>query len=252
MKKFFKSQDYGRPIYKHKDLSVYRTDQFNFYRCIEFQDGFYDKTVSELHSGNLRICTGRYAKLFAGQKLSYWANSPQTARAEIKKHGATNDILTFWAYDDASSTFPTLASQDYLTIIDGRESGIQELIDKVEEDIQLNEDEQKILQAILEEKPDCLSFDSHAAKNGENFLFFEKGFKKLAIREANLRLGNRKSKNHACICCATTCDYDPCIESYGKCFLPIAKTKMLNSYLNSDEYKQREEVCRESLKRLRE
>ena len=33
--KTFKSQDYGRPIYKHMDLPVYITDEFDFYRCVE-------------------------------------------------------------------------------------------------------------------------------------------------------------------------------------------------------------------------
>ena len=32
----FISQDYGRPIYKHKNLPVYITDEFDFFRCVEF------------------------------------------------------------------------------------------------------------------------------------------------------------------------------------------------------------------------
>lgn len=95
----FISQSYGRPTYKHKELPVYITDEFNFFRCVEFNDEFYGKTASALFNGNLRTCSGRYAKLFPNQKLSYWANSPTTARAEIKKHGAGKNILTFWAYD---------------------------------------------------------------------------------------------------------------------------------------------------------
>lgn len=96
----FISQSYGRPIYKHEQLSVYITDEFNFFRCVEFKADFYGKTASTLFNGNLRICseTNRYAKLFPNQKLSYWADSPDTARAEIKKHGAGSNILTFWAY----------------------------------------------------------------------------------------------------------------------------------------------------------
>ena len=39
----FISQDYGRPIYKHKDLPVYITDEFDFYRCVEFNNEFYGK-----------------------------------------------------------------------------------------------------------------------------------------------------------------------------------------------------------------
>lgn len=62
------------------------------------------KTVSELHRGNLRVSRkdNRYSNIFPGQKLSYWADSPQTARAEVKKWEAGNDLLTFWAYDDGS------------------------------------------------------------------------------------------------------------------------------------------------------
>ena len=39
----FISQDYGRPIYKHKDLPVYITDEFDFFRCVEFNNEFYEK-----------------------------------------------------------------------------------------------------------------------------------------------------------------------------------------------------------------
>ena len=80
----FKSQDYGRPIYKHIKLPIYITDEFRFFRCVEFNPDFYGKTASTLFNGNLRICSGRYSKLFPNQKLSYWADSPETARAEIK------------------------------------------------------------------------------------------------------------------------------------------------------------------------
>ena len=116
----FISQDYGRPIYKHKELPVYITDEFDFFRCVEFKDDFYRKTASSLFNDNLRECTGRYSNLFPNQRLSYWADSAATARAEIKKHGAGNNILTFWAYDDGTSTFPTLPDQSPLVIIDGR------------------------------------------------------------------------------------------------------------------------------------
>ena len=54
--KTFKSQDYGRPIYKHINLPVYITDEFDFYRCVEFNSSFYGKTASTLFNGNLRIC----------------------------------------------------------------------------------------------------------------------------------------------------------------------------------------------------
>lgn len=55
----FISQNYDRPIFKLKDLPVYETDEFDFYRCVEFKDDFYGKTASSLFNGNLRECTGK-------------------------------------------------------------------------------------------------------------------------------------------------------------------------------------------------
>lgn len=42
---FFKSQDYGIPILKHRTLPVYITEQFDFYRCVEFNNNFYKKML---------------------------------------------------------------------------------------------------------------------------------------------------------------------------------------------------------------
>lgn len=232
----FISQDYGRPIYKHEALPVYITDEFDFFRCVEFREEFYGKTVSCLFNGNLRECTGRYSKLFPDQKLSYWADSADTARAEIKKHGAGNNILTFWAYDDATSTFPTLPEQAPLIIIDGRKCGVQELIDKADNNTQLTKAEREYLASLLNTNPDCLVFDSHAKEGGENFIFFEKGFRKLSLRELRIRFGRKDGGSHNRIVCADTCDYVPFIESYGKCLMPKAKIVMDQSYLQSGEY----------------
>lgn len=242
----FISQDYGRPIYKHKDLPVYITDEFDFFRCVEFNSEFYGKTVSTLFNGNLRKCTGRYSKLFPDQKLSYWADSPITARAEIKKHGAGNNILTFWAYDDGTSTFPTLQKQEPLKIIDGRKCGVQDLLDKADNGIQLTKTEQDYMASLLAQKPDCLAFDSHAKKGGENFIFFEKGFQKLSLRQLRLRFGKRDGGNHNLIVCADTCDYAPHIESYGQYFMPKAKVAMEQAYLESNEYILRKQMLEES------
>lgn len=236
---FFKSQDYGIPILKHRTLPVYMAGQFNFYRCVEFNNNLYEKTVSQLHHGNLRISSGRYTRLFPGQKISYWADSPQTAKAEIEKHGANKDILTFWAYDDATSTFPTRFERLPLKIVDGRKCGIQELIDKIEENQAISSCEEKLRDSILAENPDCLVYDSHARKGGENYIFFERGFAKLSLREVTLRLGSRPSKNCKTITCALGSDYYPVLESYGNYFLPIAKEKEDPAYLSSDEY-----ICR--------
>lgn len=173
----FISQSYGRPTYKHKELPVYITDEFNFFRCVEFNDEFYGKTASALFNGNLRTCSGRYAKLFPNQKLSYWANSPTTARAEIKKHGAGKNILTFWAYDDRTSTFPILQNEEPLIIIDGRKTGVQELIDKADKEKELSNAEQSYINDLMAQEPDCLAYDSHAKSGGENFIFLKRDLK---------------------------------------------------------------------------
>lgn len=250
----FISQSYGRPIYKHEQLSVYITDEFNFFRCVEFKADFYGKTASTLFNGNLRICseTNRYAKLFPNQKLSYWADSPDTARAEIKKHGAGSNILTFWAYDDGASTFPILQNEELLTIIDGRKTGVQELIDKADKKIELSNSEQNYINDLMAQEPDCLAYDSHAKNGGENFIFFEKGFKKLALRQLQLRFSKNNGGNVNRIVCADTSDYIPFIESYGMCFQPKVRVKMGKSYLLSDEYLQRKEVYEKFCQKVRE
>lgn len=250
----FISQSYGRPIYKHEQLLVYITDEFNFFRCVEFKADFYGKTASTLFNGNLRICseTNRYAKLFPNQKLSYWADSPDTARAEIKKHGAGSNILTFWAYDDGASTFPILQNEELLTIIDGRKTGVQELIDKADKKIELSNSEQNYINDLMAQEPDCLAYDSHAKNGGENFIFFEKGFKKLALRQLQLRFSKNNGGNVNRIVCADTSDYIPFIESYGMCFQPKVRVKMDKSYLLSDEYLQRKEVYEKFCQKVRE
>lgn len=248
----FISQSYVRPTYKHKELSVYITDEFNFFRCVEFNDEFYGKTASALFNGNLRTCSGRYAKLFPNQKLSYWADNPTTARAEIKKHGAGKNILTFWAYDDRTSTFPILQNEEPLIIIDGRKTGVQELIDKADKEKELSNAEQSYINDLMAQEPDCLAYDSHAKSGGENFIFFEKGFKKLALRQLQLRLGENNGGNVNRIVCADTSDYLPFIENYGMYFQPKTQVKMDKSYLLSDEYLQHKEVYRKSCQKVRE
>lgn len=111
MSGFYSNHYLSIPIYKHDSLPIVETGEFDFYRCVPFQDSFYGKTVSELHTGNLRMSNGRYSKLFPGEKVSYWASDSKTARAEVKKHGANNNLLTFFAYDDATASFPTLSKE---------------------------------------------------------------------------------------------------------------------------------------------
>ncbi len=238
---FFPNQDFGRKIYKHNKLPVYRTDEFNFFRCIEFDENFYGKNVYELNEGNLRIPYNgsRYSSLFPKQKLSYWADSVETARKEIKRHGASNNIITFWSYDDATSTFPILGNDEKLIIIDGRDVGFHRILQKNEENIELNLEEKNIIKDIIDCNPDCLAYNSVSNPGAVNYIFFEKGFRKLAIREVRLRLGSKQGKNQNRIVLAATSDYNPFPESYGKYFLPIAKTGFDKTYLDTDDYKKK-------------
>lgn len=104
----FQAQGYfGRTQYL-PEIPVACSQEFDFYRCVEFSHSMYGKTVSELHAGNLRLPSGgRYSSVFGNQRLSYWSSSAETAKAEIRKHGASSDVILFKAYDDATSTWPT-------------------------------------------------------------------------------------------------------------------------------------------------
>lgn len=234
--KVFKAQSYNQPTLKHESLPIFCTKEFDFYRCVEFKNDFYGKTASELFNGNLRECTGRYSALFPGQRLSYWADSPDTARAEIKKHGSGCDILTFWAYDDSSSFMPCMGNNEMLYIVDGRKCGIQKLIDKIDNNEELSLDERRMMDEILKEPIDCIVYDSHAKAGGENFIFLEKGFKKLALRELKLRFGRQNGGGHNVICCAVTGDYVPYLKGYGDYFVSKCKVEHNLDYIKTEEY----------------
>ncbi len=254
MEGLYSNQGYGRNIYKHISLPVYVTDEFDFYRCIKFDDFFYGKTVSELHRGNLRASSSdnRYSSLFPEKKISYWADSIETARAEAKYHGSGNSIITFCAYDDNTSTFPTIENDEPLIIIDGRNVEFAKILEKVERKMELNERDKSIIDSIKELNPDCLAYESLRSKDGINFMFFEKGFNKLSIKEVKLRLNNCGKVNTAAIACAVGSDYSPFLKSYGKSFEKIARVKNHNEYYSSDEYLLRKNVYENSLKRIQE
>lgn len=241
MKRLFDNQSYLSQVVKHNQLPIYITYEFDFIRCVCVEEWVYGKTVSELHSGNLRKNDqkGRYSKLFPNEKISYWADSKDTALAEIRRHGGHKNYLTFWAYDDKTSTFPILDVDEDLVIIDGRILNFHQILLKVEMGEELTIEEKELVHLIEKEKPDCLAYRSMANKGGVNFLFFEKGFKKLALRETKLYMGENKNKVSNKITSAFSSDYSPNLESYGKCFEPIAKVKMNKEYLNTDEYKLR-------------
>lgn len=97
-----------------------------------------------------------------------------------------------------------------------------------------------------------MAFDFHAKRGGENFIFIEKGFQKLSLRQLGLRFGKRDGGNHNLIVCAGTCDYAPYIESYGQYFIPKAKVAMEQTYLQSNEYILRKQMLEESYCRMRE
>lgn len=96
-----------------------------------------------------------------------------------------------------------------------------------------------------------MAYESLRRKGGLNFLFFEKGFYKLSIREVQLRLGDYKGKNTNCIVCAGTSDYSPNPENYGMYFRPIAKAKMNLQYQKTEEYENRITIYKKSLRAIR-
>ncbi len=243
MSNFYSNHYLSVPIYKHKSLPIVETGEFDFFRCVPFQDSFYGKTVSELHAGNLRMSQGRYSNIFPGEKISYWASDRETARAEVKKHGANSNLLTFFAYDDATASFPTLSKErDLLVIIDGIHFGFLEILLKIENGIELTKGEKSLVQQIKQENPDCLAYESEIDRTKTNYVFFEKGFKKLAVRELRLRLGSEQKISKNIIWCAGTCDYTAYLESYGEFFLPKARLGRDSSYTNSEEYKSRKAI----------
>lgn len=239
-------------ILKHKSLPMVMTGEFDFFRCIEFDSSMYGKTVSELHRGNLRLSRkdNRYSNLFPGQKLSYWADSPETSRAEVKRWGAGNNIITFWAFDDGSSFIPTVYPSKELQIIDGTQLEFNKILKKLDKHEELTKGERELIDDIAFQEPDCLAYESEARKGNLNFLFFEHGFKKISLREVKLRLGDEKGKNFNKIICADSEDYSPKLGSYGKIFLPIAKVRIDENYFESDEFKLRLQVIMDMVNRI--
>ncbi len=241
--RLFESQAYNRPTYQFDGLPIFETGEFDFFRCVEFNECFYGKTVYELHKGNLRFSNGRYSSLFPNQKISYWAGSKRTSIKEMRAHNKGKDYICFWAYDDGTSTFPLYGKRENLLILDGRKQyGIAELINKAGKGISLTKNENSFLDRVMQQKPDCLAYSSFANDGGENFIFFESGFKKLAIREVQLSLNGCKNRNT--ITCAVSCDYNPFPESYAESFQPIARVETNKDFLDSKEFKDFENMAR--------
>ncbi len=94
-------------------------------------------------------------------------------------------------------------------------------------------------------------YDSHARQNGENYISLEKGFKKLALWQVKLRMGERPAKNSITISCADTSDYMPAIDNYACYFQPIARIGVDQDYYRSSEYIDRVKRYNESLRKLK-
>ena len=253
MSTIFSNHSYASQILKHKKLPIYKTMEFDFFRCVNVDEWVYEKNISSLHKGNLRENdnpNNRYSKLFPNEKISYWADSKATALAEIKKHNGNKNYLTFHAYDDLSSTFPILDNDEELIILDGRNLDFNEILLKIENDKELNKEEFEIIELVKMENPDCLAYESVVVKGSINFLFFEKGFKKLSLRDVKLYWGEKKSKNTITVSCADTCDYAPILKSYGVCFRPIAREIVDLEYYHTEEFKELEKNHKKSLNKI--
>lgn len=239
---------------KHNSLPILAQTEFDFCRYVTFTDDMYGKTVSELHRGNLRTVndTNRYADLFGGNKVSYWAATRQIASREWRKHNPNKtNHLVFYAYDDMSSTFPTIRCEEPLIIIDGIKLGFEKILEKYDRKEPLTEQDKLLIEEIKSVNPDCLAYKPHTSKENPpewlpvtyepNFMFFEKGFKKLSLKKVELRLNHHRNRND--IFCITDSDYNPDEEAYGKCFLPAARVGIDMDYLKSEEYLSRKDTC---------
>lgn len=237
-------------LFQNIDLPLYFASEFTFYRCVKWEDEFYGNTISKLFNGNLRDynpnSNNRYAKIFSSKKISYWSNSPKTAYKEINKHCTSSNVIIFEAYDDSSSAFSMLDNSALLTIVDGRKCGIQIILDKLDMDEELNDDEIELFSKLFSYDIDCIVYDSHVDKDGENYLFFENGFKKLALKSVKLRFSKINGGNHNYIELAHGSDYLPSPELYGSHFDKKTKIKFDKNYLNTDEYLLRKQNLEES------
>ena len=244
---------YGNVVGIHKKYPILDIGNVTFFRCVEWLDSFYGKTISELFAGNLRDSndSNRYANLFPDMKLSYWSSHKNCAKKEIKKHGASNNIITFEAYDDASASFPTTNFTYGLYIINGSDLGFRYILDKVDKKQPLTKSEWNLIHNILNEYPDGISYPAKTDKSAKNVIFFESGFEKLSLRNVWIRLGNN-GNNSQHITCSSTCDYNAEPKNYGYYFEPILKKKFDNSYLDSDEYKNRKLTMKSNLQSLKQ
>ena len=121
----------------------------------------------------------------------------------------------FQAYDDTSSTFRTILDSSGLYIINGMELEFSKILYKSENSVELSESELEIMDRIRSESPDCLVYDSHVRPNNRNYMFFERGFRKLSLRRVSLTIRENGRVNRNKVVCATSSDYYPFIKEYG-------------------------------------
>ena len=70
----------------------------------------------------------------------------------------------FWAYDDISSTFPTIRESEPLVIIDGIQLGFEKILEKCDRGEPLTAQDKLLIDRIKETKPDCLAYKPHTSK----------------------------------------------------------------------------------------
>ena len=121
-------------------------------------------------------------------------------------------------------------------MIDGRDMGINQIIKKRNNGIDLDPSEISLLDEIAYEIPDCLAYESEQRSGGINYLFFESGFNKLSLREVSLYLEDELGENYNKIICATGSNYIPNLKGYCGIFLPKAKIDYRDFGKNTYEY----------------
>lgn len=250
--RLFDSQAYGQFNYKHKKFPIYITKEFDFFRCVPFDESMYGVVAYNLFMNNLRKSDGRYSKLFGNSKVSYWCNSPVVARAEVRKHKSAKNTLMFWAYDDFSSFAPCRENSDYLHILDARTTDIADLIEKVDKGVDITKKEKDYFAELMKQDIDAIAYRSKVQEDGENFIFNEKGFKKLALKWVGLRFSKSCGGSNSGIWVVNNGDYNPFIKSYAEYFMPKCRIKVDEEFLKTAEYQSLEKTHDENLQiRLR-
>lgn len=246
------------------DSPIFESLEWDFYRCVDIGDLFnsflYNKSIWRLFRDNLRLNnqdnTGRYSHLFEQDKISYWARSLDVARKEMKKHNNNSkNYIIFHAYDDTSSNSPKVKNSNTLKLIDGSDSNMSKILKKWDNKIELNNNEKKLIHRIITKDPDGLVYESIIAKDRReqeekrlkltqynsiipeknlNFIFFERGFNKLLLKDIKLYIGDGNNKKEVQL--AYGSDYIPLLKNYRLCFKYKAKLKEITNFEDSEDF----------------